>query len=94
MRFYQDFPQPYFSKEPRLGTSIVYEHGTPLPGRRVVGYMIYDRPASCLVPPFRRELNAAGCLGSAMLLVVFWPVFWLPFCTGCSYDGFQVPVFE
>lgn len=89
-----NFEEPYFSEfiEPNL--EVIYPSVPPLPGQKIVGYYIYPASKKCFVPPCQRSMNFYGIFSSVILFFVFWPACFFPFCLGCSYNGFQVPVYK
>jgi hypothetical protein len=91
---FENSPKPYFSIQMRYDLEIIYPNTPPLPGQTIVGYMIYERPKTLFVSPCSRPFGCFGYLSVVALAILFWPLSCLPFCLGCSYDGFQVPVYE
>jgi len=92
-RFAGGFDPPYFSTQIDPNMEVIYPAYPPLPGQQIVGYNIYPASKSCLVLPFQRPMNFMGAFSSFLLLLFFWPATCLPFCMGCSYSGYQTPVY-
>jgi hypothetical protein len=39
-------------------------------------------------------MNFVGIVSSVLLVFLCWPACFFPACFGCSYSGYQVPVYE
>lgn len=89
-----NFDKPYFSENIHYNLEIIYPTNPPLPGQKIVGYWVYPPSNKCFVPPCQRSMNILGMLSSVLLAIFFWPACFFPICMGCSYDGFQVPIYE
>jgi len=89
-----DFDEPFFSESIDPTLEVIYPTIPPLPGQKIVGYYVYPASKKCLVPPCQRSLNFCGVFSSIALLIVFWPACFFPFCFGCSYNGYQIPIFR
>lgn len=88
------FDEPYFSAQLDSRYDVIYPTIPPLPGQQVVGYWIYPPNNKLFVPPCTRPMNFFGIFSSVILVFLFWPVSCVPFCMGCSYNGYQVPIYE
>lgn len=92
--FASSFPDPVFSEHMHPHLEVIYPTHPPLPGQIIIGYMIYNKPKSCFVPPCQRPMNIYGFCSSFLFILFFWPLCCLPFCCNFAYDGFQVPVYQ
>ena len=89
-----NFKDPYFSAVLLPNLEVIYPTSPPLSGQRVIGYNVYPVADSCFVTPCQRPMNLCGTFSTVFLFIFCWPVFCLPMCFGCSYSGFQVPVYR
>jgi hypothetical protein len=80
------FPLEYFSPAPHPDLPIVDKY-IPLPGQRLIGYMIYEKPNTCVVAPKPDRLSN---LGWACVMVLGC----IPCCISSFYEGFQIAVYE
>lgn len=87
------FPKPYFSTTPSAHCVLVDPPEPPLPGTVLIGYMIFDEPQTCLVPPCKEHMNFFGMASVILLGFLFWPLMCIPCICGASYDGYQYPVY-
>jgi len=94
MKIAGSFPEGRFSTVPAPFYRVIDPPSPPLPGEELVGYMIFDAPDACLVPPCRQNMNGLGILQVVLLAIFFWPAMCIPCCIGCNYDGFQYPVYS
>lgn len=83
-----------FSPTLRADLPLLSPETIPLPGQKVVGYMIYESPSTICVSPNPSRLSVGGWLTSGLLCLVFWPIACLPCFLGYFYQGYQVPVYE
>lgn len=89
-----NFKDPYFSPVLLPNLEVIYPNFPPLPGQQIIGYNVYPATDSCLVPPCQRHMNLCGVFSTVFLFIFCWPVFFLPAFFGCSYSGFQIPVYR
>lgn len=89
-----NFKDPYFSPVLLPNLEVIYPNFPPLPGQKIIGYNIYPGADSCFVLPCQREMNLCGVFSTVFLFIFCWPAFFLPMCFGCSYSGFQIPVYR
>lgn len=55
---------------------------------------INPRKNCCICPPRPSMMNTRGWLSWGFLAVVFWPLSFLPCILPCSYDPYQIPVYD
>ena len=93
-RFAGGYKDPYFSPSLVPNLEVIYPTVPPLPGQVITGYYVYPGPDSCIVPPLERPINGCGYFFTLVLIIFFWPATCFPMCFGCSYNGYQVPVYR
>jgi hypothetical protein len=93
MKCYNDFPKPYFSPTPRISYTTIEPELPPLPGQKVIGYMIYEKPKGLFTEPNFNRLSSSGACCSIILLLFFWPLTCLPCCLSECQTDFQVIVY-
>lgn len=55
---------------------------------------INPKTKCCICPPRPSMMNTRGWLTWGFLCVVFWPLSFLPCIMSCSYDPYQIPVYD
>lgn len=83
---------PYFSTERHPTYSVIFPNIRS--GLPIRGWMVYEPPSGCLTSPRPSEMSMLGWFSVLAATLLFWPVMCVPCCCSCSYDGYQVPVFE
>ena len=68
-----NYSEPYFSVY-KLNIPVIYPDIPPLPGQRIIGYMIYQKPQKCFTTPNLRHYSCIGWLTSFALSCVFLPL--------------------
>lgn len=87
-----NYPEPYFSPY-KLNMPVVYPDIPPIPGQRIIGYMVYNKPNKCLTTPDLRHYSLVGWLTSIILSCVFLPLACVPCFCSCYYESYQVVVY-
>lgn len=84
--------EPYFSTQRHPHYPVIFP--SVHSGMAIRGWMVYEPPRGCLTSPRPSQMSGLGWLSVLVAVLVFWPAACLPCCCTCSYDGYQVPVFE
>lgn len=104
-----DCPSPKLKKTHSFFESPIYDRKSPsknirqiddqvdyLPKRHEIkGFKEINPREKCIIwPPRPSMMNSRGWVLWGVLLVFFWPLTFLPCILPCSYDSYQVPVYD
>lgn len=62
----------------------------PQPGQVILGYQVFEPRTGCCQCD---NLSPTGWISVILLLIFFWPLFWIPFVMPECYERYQVPVY-
>ncbi|DBB03557.1 hypothetical protein WJX82_004612 [Trebouxia sp. C0006] len=62
----------------------------PQPGQVITGYQIFEPKTGCCQC---ENLSPTGWIAVILLLIIFWPLFWIPFVMPECYERYQVPIY-
>jgi len=74
--------------QPIPGLPIRPPFATPVPGQQIVGYQVIEPQGGCSC-----DLKLEGWLVVIILLIIFWPLAWIPCCMPECFQRYQVPVY-
>lgn len=93
MRIISKKIEPYFSTSKRIDLPVIFET-EPMPGQRIIGYYVHEKPNGIITSPKPKKLSGIGWVSVVVLGFLMWPVMCVPCCCSALYEGYQVPVFE
>lgn len=62
----------------------------PQPGQVITGYQVFEPVTGCCQCD---NLSPTGWIAVILLLVIIWPLFWIPFVMPECYERYQVPIY-
>ncbi|KAK9819069.1 hypothetical protein WJX81_003476 [Elliptochloris bilobata] len=83
-------PQGQLYPEPVAGIKILPPRVQPGPGQHIIGYEIIPAKANCSCEGFK----ATGVVAIIILLLIFWPLFWVPLVIDDCFEQTQRPMYS
>jgi len=100
----QEFQPPPPQQQPAVGRPVnqpFVHHAAPIPGlpirapfvapaphQQIVGYQVIEPAGGCSC-----DLRLEGWLVVIILLIIFWPLAWIPCCMPECFQRYQVPIY-
>ncbi|KAL3145971.1 hypothetical protein ABBQ38_015331 [Trebouxia sp. C0009 RCD-2024] len=76
--------------QPVAGIAVRGPLVAPQPGHVLLGYQVCEPRTGCCECD---NLSPAGWISIILLLLFFWPLFWIPFVMPECYERYQIPIY-